>query len=138
MLLKQISVFLENRAGRLPGIIKKLGGAGIDILAISLADTSDFGILRLLVNDVTRAEQILHDAGIVCRVNDVTVVAVNGVPGGLAQVMDIVEQAGVNIEYMYAIAQTKLPDPLMVFRFSERERAREVLRNAGVRIYDEL
>lgn len=137
MKIRQLSIFLENRVGRLAGITRILGDAGIDILAISVADTADFGVLRLIVKDIDRAEQALREKDVVCRVNNVSVVAVAGAPGGLAQVVTILNAAGVNVEYMYAIAQTQRSQPLMVFRFTEGERAVKALENAGIELLSE-
>ena len=137
MKIRQLSVFLENRVGRLAGVTKLLGDAGVDILAISVADTADFGVLRLLVKDIGLAETTLGKNGVVCRVNNVSVVEVSAAPGGLAQVLSILNAAGINIEYMYAVAQTKRENPLMVFRFSEGERAAKALESAGVKLLSE-
>ena len=137
MKIRQLSIFLENRVGRLDGVVKILGEAGIDILAISVADTTDFGVLRLIVKDIEKADQILREQGVVCRINNVSVAAVKAAPGGLAEVLAILHAAGVNIEYMYAIAQTRRPQPLMVFRFTEGERAAAALQAAGVELLDE-
>lgn len=137
MKIRQLSIFLENRAGRLAGVTKILGDAGIDILAISVADTTDFGILRILVDDGEKAVEALKAQEIVCRLTDVSVVSVEGVPGGLAKVLETINASGVNIEYMYAVSQKKLPNPLMVFRFSDESKARAALENAGVKLIDE-
>lgn len=138
MKVKQISIFLENRVGRLSEIIKKVADNRINMVAISLADTSDFGILRLLVEDVDRAAELLRAGGVVCRTDDVTVVEVDASAGGLAKVMEVLDGVNVNIEYMYAVSQYTNPKPLMVMRFSERETARQALRDAGVHIFDEI
>ena len=137
MKIRQLSVFLENRIGRLAGITRILGDAGIDIIAISVADTADFGILRLLVKDIDRAAKVLSDHDVVCRVNNVTVVAVGAQPGGLAKVVEGLHDAGVNVEYMYAVAQTARPYPLMVFRFTEGEAAVKALEAQGIEMLSE-
>ncbi len=137
MKIRQLSVFLENRVGRLAGVISQLGNAGADIRAISVADTADFGILRLLVKDVEAAAQVLREQGVVCRISNVSVVEVSSQPGGLARVLALLDGAGLNIEYMYAVAQSSSPNPLMVFRFSEGEKAVGILQAAGVAVLDE-
>ncbi len=137
MKIRQLSVFLENRVGRLAGVTKLLGEAGIDILAISVADTADFGVLRLIVRDIDKAEETLRSRDVVCRINNVTVVEVAADPGGLAKVLTVLNATGVNIEYMYAIAESKREQPLMVFRFSEGERAVKALEQAGIAVLSE-
>lgn len=137
MKIRQLSIFMENRAGRLAGIISLLGEAGVDIRAISVADTTDFGILRLLVRDIGRAQQLLSARGVVCSVNSVTVVEVPSAPGSLGKVLSLLNDAGVNIEYMYAVAQSSRPNPMMVFRFAPDTDAIPVLEKAGVPILSE-
>ena len=137
MKIRQLSVFLENRIGRLAGITRILGNAGIDIIAISVADTADFGILRLLVKDIDKAAEVLAANDVVCRINNVTVVAVGSQPGGLAKVVEGLHSAGVNVEYMYAVAQTSRPHPLMVFRFTEGETAVRTLQEQGLEVLSE-
>lgn len=131
MEIRQLSIFLENRLGRLAEVTAVLGEAKIDILAISVADTADFGILRLLVDDVDKAVAALKAKSIVCTVNPVTVVSVNGVPGGLAAILKVINEKALNIEYMYAIAQTTSANPLMVFRFADPAAAKTALEAAG-------
>lgn len=134
MKIHQLSIFLENRAGRLAEVTKILGDAGIDLLAISVADTTDFGILRILVNDEKKAVDALKIQGILCRLDDISVVEVEGVPGGLAKVLEAINASNVNIAYMYAVSQKKLQNPLMVFRFSDDVKACVALEKAGVRL----
>jgi hypothetical protein len=98
MKVKQLSVFIENRAGRLAGLTRLLGNAGINIRALSLADTSDFGILRLIVNDLDKAMQVIKEAGYTVSVTDVTAVEVPDEPGGLARILDALEEGNVNVE----------------------------------------
>lgn len=137
MKIRQLSVFLENRIGRLAGVVKILGESGIDILALSVADTADFGVLRLIVKDIEKAESVLRSHNVVCRINNVTVVSVEATPGGLSHVLSVLNGAGVNIEYMYAIAQSERLNPLMVFRFTEGESAVKALEQAGLEILSE-
>jgi len=106
MKVKQLSVFLENKAGRLANVTKVLGAADINILALSLADTSDFGILRLIVNDVEKAKDVLKANHFVCMITEVTAVEVDDRPGGLARILDVLVGKGVNVEYMYAFSET--------------------------------
>ena len=137
MKVRQLSIFLENKVGRLAGVAKILGEAGVNIRALSVADTNDFGILRLIVDDIEKAELKLRENNVVCRINNVTVVAVDNRPGGLAKVLSVLNASGVNVEYMYAVAEPNNERPLMVFRFSEGERAVAALQAAGLDILDE-
>lgn len=137
MKVRQLSIFLENKVGRLAGVAKLLGEANINIRALSVADTNDFGILRLIVDDIDSAERKLRENNVVCRINNVTVVAVDNRPGGLARVLSVLNAAGVNVEYMYAVAEPNNQRPLMVFRFSEGERAVAALKAANLDILSE-
>lgn len=102
MLVKQISVFVENKFGRLADIIAILGDNDIDISALSIADTTDFGILRVIVSDPAKAEQVLKDNGLAVKTTDVLAVAVEDKPGGLAEVLALLKKHNIGIEYMYA------------------------------------
>lgn len=137
MKVRQLSIFLENKVGRLAGVAKILGKAGVNIRALSVADTKDFGILRLIVDDIESAEKNLREQNVVCRINNVTVVAVDNRPGGLARVLSVLNASDVNVEYMYAVAEPNSERPLMVFRFSEGERAVAALQAAGLDILAE-
>jgi len=136
MKVKQISLFMENRAGRLAEVARILGQGGINIRALSLADTSDFGILRLIVNDVDRALALLRTTGHTVSVTDVIAVEVSDRPGGLADVLGTLEKAGLNVEYMYAFVEKATDKAVLVFRFEDTDRALEVLRKAGVSVLD--
>jgi len=136
MKVKQISLFMENRAGRLAEVARILGQGGINIRALSLADTSDFGILRLIVNDVDRALALLRTTGHTVSVTDVIAVEVSDRPGGLADVLGVLEKAGLNVEYMYAFVEKATDKAVLVFRFEDTDRALEVLRKAGVSVLD--
>ena len=134
MKIKQLSVFLENRAGRLANVTRELGSAGINILALSLADTSDFGILRMIVDDVEAARDVLQKNQHVCRISEVTAVEVANDPGGLATILDILEEKGVNVEYMYAFAEPQRKAAMLVFRFDDADKAVTVLGEAGINV----
>ena len=134
MKVRQLSVFLENRAGRLAEIVRLLGESGINIRALSLADTSDFGILRLIVNDVARAHSVLREASFTVQLTDVIAVEVPDQPGGLASVLDPLQRAGINVEYMYAFVEKATDKAVVIFRFEEPEAAVNVLRGAGISV----
>lgn len=134
-MIRQLSLFLENRPGQLRVPCKVLGDAGIDILTMSLADTQQFGILRLIVKDWERAKKILEVAGIVVNVTDVLAIEVPDRPGGLASVLEAFEQAGLGIEYMYALEQRDRGQyATLVFRLADPARASRLLSEAGVKL----
>jgi len=136
MKIRQLSLFLENRSGQLRIPCKVLGDAGIDILTMSLADTQQFGILRLIVKDWEKAKQALEAAGIVVNVTEVLAVDVPDRPGGLASVLESFEKAGLGIEYMYALAAARERGKFatLVFRLGDPERASKLLADAGVKL----
>ena len=135
MSVKQISVFLENRPGCLHEMTKALADANIDLRGLSLAETSDFGIVRLIVDDVIGTANTLKDAGFVASLTDVLAVEVPNVPGGLNRVLEILDGAGVNVEYMYAILGNKKSDTAyMIFRVNDNAKASSALTGSGVKI----
>jgi hypothetical protein len=134
MKLEQISIFLENKSGRLAEVTSILAAAGINIRALSLADTADFGVLRLLVNDSDRARQVLKASGFTVSKTEVTAVAVPDRPGGLAEILRLLDGAGINVEYMYAFVQRSGDNAIIIFRFENLEQAIQALRAGGIRI----
>jgi hypothetical protein len=135
MLIRQLSLFLENRPGQIKIPVKALGDAGIDILTMSLADTQQFGILRLVVKEADRARKVLEEAGVVVNVTDVLAVDVPDRPGGLAGVLDAFEKAGLGIEYMYPFATRERGRyATLLFRLEDPERAAKLLQQQGVRL----
>ncbi|MBE6441972.1 MAG: ACT domain-containing protein [Desulfovibrio desulfuricans] len=128
MKTEQISVFLENRAGRLAEVTHTLAEAGINIRALSLADTSDFGILRMIVCDPEKAKTVLKEKGFTIGRTSVVAVEVPDNPGGLDSVLQAVSEHGINVEYMYALVQRDVDSAIMIFRFDKADRAVEVLR----------
>lgn len=135
MKLKQLSLFLENRPGQLRAPIEALGNAGIDLLTMTLADTSQFGILRFIVADPSRAKDVLEAEGMIVSVTEVVPIQVDNRPGGLAAVLTAIEKAGLGVEYMYDFAARTTPDKAaIIFRFEDPDRALQALKAAGVRI----
>lgn len=135
MKIRQLSLFLENRPGQLKFPAKVLGDAGIDILTMSLADTQQFGILRLVVKDAERARQVLADAGVVVNVTEVLAVDVPDRPGGLASVLEAFEKAGLGIEYMYPSASRERgKTATLLFRLEDPDRAAKLLAANGVKL----
>jgi hypothetical protein len=135
MKVEQISVFLENKAGRLAEVTKVLGEAGVNIRALSLADTTDFGILRLIVDQYDKAREILKQHGFTVGKTEVVAIEVPDRPCGLAWVLQILSDSDVNVEYMYAFVQHSGKNAVIIFRFDNLERAIELLHKQGVRIY---
>jgi hypothetical protein len=135
MKVEQISVFLENKAGRLAEVTKVLGEGGINIRALSLADTTDFGILRLIVDNYDQAREILKQHGFTVGKTEVVAIEVPDRPGGLAWVLQILSDSDVNVEYMYAFVQHSGKNAVIIFRFDNLDRAIELLKQQGVRIY---
>lgn len=134
MKVQQISVFLENKSGRLATLTEVLGKAGINIRALSIADTSDFGILRLIVNQPEEAFRILKEAGFTASLTDIIAVEVKDEPGGLAAILKILESAGINIEYLYAFLEKSSNDALVVFRVEQIEDAINLLTKNNVNL----
>jgi len=132
--VEQLSVFLENETGGLADVVDVLARAAIDLRALSLADETDFGILRLIVNDTDRAAFALKDAGFTVRCTPVVAVEIPDRPGGLATVLHALR--GTAVEYMYAFVRKSGEQALVVFRFEDPEAATATLRRAGARVLD--
>ncbi len=133
MPIKQISVFLENKCGRLADVTGAISANGIDIRAFSIADTTDFGILRLIVNRPDDAFKVLREGGFTVSMCEVIAVRIPDRPGGLAGVLELMQEAGVNIEYMYAFSAKISKDALAVFRVENSEVAERLIAEKGIR-----
>jgi len=131
MKIQQISLFLENKPGHLNAICRTLADAKINILTLSLADTQQFGIVRLIVNEWERAKTILEKAGYVVNLREVVAVTVSDRPGGMAELLDVIGKSGVNIEYMYAFTSHHGQEAVLVFRFDDPDKAVAALTAAG-------
>ena len=136
MKVTQISTFLENRCGRLAQVTQILAENDINIRALSLADTADFGILRAIVNDVEKASKVLRDAGYTLAETEVVAAEVPDRPGGLSSVLAPLWEAGLDVEYMYAFVQRSGENAIMIFRFEQPDKAIEVLESSSVRVLD--
>jgi hypothetical protein len=134
MKVEQISIFLENKSGRLADVTDVLAKAGINIRALSLADTADFGILRLIVNTTQRAKEVLKENGFTVGKTEVVAIEVPDRPGGLAGILKALQGEAINVEYMYAFVQKSGGNAIIIFRFDDIEKAIVVLQKAGVRI----
>jgi hypothetical protein len=133
-MVEQISIFLENKSGRLAEVTSILAGGGINIRALSLADTADFGIFRLIVHDPASAERLLRESGFTMARNEVVAVVVPDRPGGLAGILAALQGKGINVEYMYAFVQRSEGNAVLIFRFDDTDKAIAVLQQAGVRV----
>lgn len=131
-MVPQLSVFLQNKSGKIAAITRALSDHQIDIRALSIADTTDFGILRMLVSDIQKAKQVLTGQNCILSVNDVVVVAVPDRTGGLAAVLSLLAEAKVDIEYMYSLIGREDNMADMVFRVSDEAAFRTVLQQHGL------
>ena len=138
MSMKQISVFVENKPGALYALTAVLAQGQIDMRALSLAETKDFGIVRLIVNDLYKTTTLLKDAGYVHSLTPVVGVAIPDVPGGLNRVLQVLTDAKVNVEYMYAFLGGKDVDhAYMIFRVADQEKAAAALSARGIRLVEQ-
>ena len=138
MKLKQLSVFLENKPGRLRELCSLLADNGINIITLSLADTEQFGILRLIVKDYDKAKSILDEKGFVAKLTDVIAVEVNDQPGGLSKILEIELKSGISVEYMYAFTIKSGENAVLLFRFDDMDKAVDALQQAGLNILDSV
>ena len=134
MKLKQLSLFLENQPGALSRPMRLLAEARFNILTLSVADASQFGILRLILRDWEKAKKLLEKNGFVVRVTDMVAVEVSDQPGGLAKVLAVVEKAGLNVEFMYAFTEKRENKAVLVFRFDDPDNAILKLKQGGVNV----
>ena len=132
MKVDQLSIFLENRAGRLAEVTRILSESGVNIRALSLADTSDFGILRLIVSDFDKAKENLKAGGFTVGRTTVVAVEVPDHPGGLHGILEMLRASGINVEYMYAFVQQSGSHAVIIFRFDRTDQAIELLQQHGI------
>lgn len=136
MIIKQLSVFLENKQGRICAVADLLAQNHINIRALSLADTSEFGILRLIVDKPEEGKRILNEAGIVVRVTDVLSLTMDDTPGGTLGVLRLLAESGIGVEYMYAFAGKNEGEAFMIIQTDELEAAEGILQRGGFRQAD--
>jgi hypothetical protein len=136
MKVEQISIFIENKSGRLAEVCGILGAAGVNIRALSLADTSDFGILRLIVDDSEKALKVLREHNFTVSKTDVIGVEVPDTPGGLSSILQILDKNNVNVEYMYAFVERSGDNAVIIFRFDDVDEAIDALTKNGVNILE--
>lgn len=136
MNVEQISVFIENKSGRLAEVTKTLAEAGVNIRALSLADTTDFGILRLIVDDREKGVTALKEKGFTVSRTEVVAVEVPDRPGGLWSILDVLDRNAINVEYMYAFVERTEENAVIIFRFDDTRAAIEQLSRNGFTILD--
>ena len=134
MKLKQLSLFLENKPGALSAPVKLLAGAKINLLTLSIAEAQQYGILRLIVRDWEAAKQLLERNGLLVKVTDVLAIEVADRPGGLAAILAALEEAGINLEYMYAFTLKRDSKGVLVFRFDDPDNAIRALQKNNINI----
>ncbi len=136
MQVEQISIFIENKSGRLAEVTRVLGSKGINIRALSLADTSDFGILRLIVDQTDLARATLKEQGFTVSKTEVVAVEVPDQPGGLAGILEVLDKSGINVEYMYAFVERCGGNAVIIFRFDDPVSAIRVLTDNRLKILE--
>ena len=132
MFVKQISVFIENTTGSLARLTRLLSKGGVDLIALSIADTEQYGIMRCIVSDTEKAVQIMREAGYVARLTDVVAVSVPDQPGGLAHVLTLLNAADVSVEYLYSFVRNSGSHALVIFRLSDNNRGVRVLQEGDI------
>ena len=138
MKLHQIAVFLQNKPGHLSDICRTLADAGLNIATLSLADTQQFGILRLILKDWEQAAKALEKAGFLVQIREVVATEVEDRPGGMADILDVVSAAGINVEYMYAFASHHRNKAVLIFRFDDPDRAISALKEARINVLSNI
>ncbi len=138
MKIQQISMFLENKPGRISEPCKVLAKNNINILTLSLTDTQQFGILRLIIKDWQKAKEVLEKEGFIVNVTEVVATEVEDKPGGLAKILEAIESEGLNIEYMYAFTFRSGDKAVIVFRFDQPDIAIKALQGKGINILDSV
>jgi hypothetical protein len=132
MKITQLSVFAENKPGQLIAPCRTLAEAGVNIRALSLADTQRFGILRMIVSDPQQARKVLEDSGFLVKITEVVAIEVADRPGGMAEILSVLEASAVNIEYMYAFPFGHGENAIVIFRFDDPDSAIAKLQQAGI------
>jgi hypothetical protein len=137
MAVKQISIFVENKEGRIKKAIDTLAKENINIRALSIADTTKYGILRLIVSDNEKAIDALEKDGFIVKENEVIILAVPDEPNGLNSTLSVFDEKGINLEYLYAFVSSKTDEAIVVMRLENMEKAIEALNESNVKILDE-
>lgn len=138
MKIRQISIFLENRSGRMLEVCRTLGEKEVNIRALTVAETESFGVLRVVVDKTDEAVNVLKEKGFTANITDVVVVEIEDKPGGLANVLEVLDKNGMNIEYMYAFLEKSADKAMVVFRFESPEEAVRVLKENNISIAEDV
>jgi len=136
--IKQISIFLENTTGRLSEVTKTLADGGVNLRAISIADTADFGILRVIADKTEKAIEVLNQAGFTTRQTDVVAVEIEDTPGSLAKLMALFEESQVNIEYLYASLEGQVGKAVVIFKLKDHAKGQQILSSKGFKMADKF
>ena len=137
MSFTQISVFLENKPGHLEKILKVLGDDKVNIITLTIAETSDFGILRMIVNSSKKAIEVLRSHNVACSTTDILAIEIEDVPGALCEAIGTFSKHNLNIEYMYTFNEKRNNRSIMIFRFEDIDLAQKVVKEAGYKIVSE-
>lgn len=137
MKLNQISVFVENRKGRLGEVLNVLKKAGVNILSLSLADTAEYGLLRVIADDPQRGKEALSQAGFSAIISEVFVVSIPHTPGALQTIMEVISEEELSVEYMYGLSSS-VSDATVVVKTSDAEKAEKIFRRRGIRTVTSL
>ena len=137
MAVKQISIFVENKEGRIKKAIDTLAKENINIRALSIADTTKYGILRLIVSDNEKAIEALEKDGFIVKENEVIILAVPDKPNGLNSTLAVFDEKGINLEYLYAFVSSKTDEAIVVMRLENMEKALEALEESDIELLDE-
>lgn len=134
MTISQLSIFVENKQGTIAGITESLAAAGISIRALSVADTQEFGILRLIVSDIDKAKAVLSDNNCVVSVTKVIGIEIPDTPGGLSKVLRVIADNGINVEYLYAFITVAGKNAYVVLRVEDNENAARIMEKNGIKL----
>jgi hypothetical protein len=132
--IKQISLFVENKPGRMAKVSKTLSDAGVNIRALTVAEAGDFGVIRMVVDDPEKGYQVLHDSGFTVSETEVLAVEMKDIPGGLYEIVNTLGESDVNVDYAYAFVTTKAERAMLIIRVDNLEKARKVLTDAGIKL----
>jgi len=132
--IKQISIFMENKSGRMARVAKALGDAGVNIRALTIAEVGDFGVVRMVVDDTARGYKVLRDEGFTVSETDVLAVAIKDSPGGLYEIVNTLGENEINVDYAYAFVTAKAERAMLILRVDDISGATRVLNEAGVRV----
>ena len=132
--IKQISLFVENKPGRMASVSKTLSDAGVNIRAMTVAEAGDFGVIRMVVDDPAKGYNVLHDSGFTVSETDVLAVEMKDIPGGLYEIVSTLGDNKINVDYAYAFVTAKAEKAMLIIRVDDLERAKKVLREAGMKL----